>query len=486
MRALFQRVAFTADASTALVDEQGLNSLGELRMLTDDDCNNICKIIKRPGGTIQNANGDNVANPGHSVSLVAEKNLKLAVFYLKHKERCSEPVIFADVTLASVRNLKSLYDLEQAYKAPDDPDPSAIINPRDWTKTFDALEEHLESVLGVNGVPLNYIVRPDTEPKAEPADGWTSEREKMIARAPHFTLDAHGNATANHTNEYQSDNLEVWNILSKLTRNSGDCWTYVKVGQPRKDGRAAFRALYEHYLGAHNVENQANYHENRLRTNQYHGEKRRHNFHKYATETLDSIQSLNNLKPFGYSGVDARSAVRYLIDGVKDTSLDSTKNAILASDTLRSDFTACVNLFKDFIAQRKTTDKQSLNVSDVASQNKDKNKDKGKNDKKNGRANKGRTGVEFRYYKQSEYKNLSNDQKEELKQWRENRDNGPPKKKQRHDNLVRDMTSAIVAAMSTSSVHDREEGEEVDADAETEVTNNRTNSALTRQGGRRR
>ena len=490
MRALFHRLSFTQAASTALSDEQGLNSLAEVRMLTNDDCSNICKILKRPGGTIQNAAGQDIANPGYNVSLVAEKNLKLAVFYLKHKQRCSEDVAFADVTLANVRQLKPLYDLEQGYKQPDDPDPTKIINSRDWTKTFDALDEHLESVLGVNGVPLNYITRQDTAPQQEPADGWTSERAKMIARAPHFTLDAAGNPTATHTNAYQSDNLEVWNILSKLTRNSGDCWTYVKTGQPRKDGRAAFRALYEHYLGANNVEIQANYHENRLRKNTYHGEKRRHNFHKYATEILDSVQSLNNLKEYGYSGVDDRSSVRYLVDGIKDSSLDSTKNAILASPTLRSDFTACVNLFKDFIAQRKTTEQQSLNVSDVASQNKEKNKEKNKNkNNKTGRATKGRTGVEFRYYKQSEYKKLSNDQKEELREWRENRDKAPPTKKRRTDNKsVTDLSSAIgtmVAAMQSATVSNQNEEGEVTEDAETEATDNRTNRALTRQGGRR-
>ena len=73
-----------------------------------------------------------------------------------------------------------------------------------------------------------------------------------------------------------------------------------------------------------------------LRENKYHGEKRRHNFHKYETQQLDAIQSLNNLKPYGYSGVDDRSSVCYLLDGIKDTSLYSTKNTVLVSDlTLR-------------------------------------------------------------------------------------------------------------------------------------------------------
>ena len=113
-----------------------------------------------------------IANPGHNVSLIAEKNLKLAVFFVKHKKRCSEAVAFADVTLDSVRRLKPLYDLEMGYEKPDDPDSAKIINTKDWTKTFDSLDKYLESVLGVTGVPLSYITRTETAPAAAPAGGW--------------------------------------------------------------------------------------------------------------------------------------------------------------------------------------------------------------------------------------------------------------------------------------------------------------------------
>ena len=495
MRQLFQRMMFTQEASAALTDQQGLNSLGELRMLTDDECTTICKTLKRPGGTIDDGHGNAINNPGHSVSLVAEKNLKLAVYYLKHQERCSTVAIYANVTLDNVRALKSLYDLEKSYSKPNDPDPEKIINTRDWTKTMDAIDEHLESVLGVQGVPLKYIVRKNAAPQDPPAGGWISEHDRMIGRAPHFTTDAAGQPTANHTNAYRSDNLKVWTIMSGLTRNSGDCWTYVKAGQPRKDGRAAYLALYEHYLGSHNVEIQANYHEARLRTNKYYGEKRRHNFHKYATDQLDSIQHLNNLVPYGYAGVDQRSAVRYLTEGIEDSSLDSTKNTILATETLRTDFTACVALFKDFIASRKLSSKQqNFNVSDVSSQQK-----KNGNGKPNARATRGQTGVEFRYYKQSEYKKLSNEQKEELKNWRDNRDSAqPPAKRRRGNNnnnspfntsaLAQSLVSAMQSANigGTTTAADSQEDGEITNDAATQQTSNRSNRSLTRQSGSRR
>jgi hypothetical protein len=496
-RQLFVRMGFTQAAANALTDEQGIANLDELRLLTDSECSTLCKTLRRPGGTIIPAGGGGpVANPGHSVSLVAEKNLKLAVYYLKHKKRCHLNVTFPDVTAENVRELQSLYDQEAAYEKPDAPDAAKIINTKDWVKTFEAINEHLSTVLGVRGVPLAYVVRKETDPQDEPDGGWPTDRDQMIARCPHFTTDGAGAFTENHTVDYKADNLEVWNILSGLTRNLGDCWTYVKAGQQRKDGRVAYLSLFDHYLGKHMVEIQANFHENRLRTNQYHGEKRRHNFHKYATEQLDSIQSLNNLRDVhGYAGVDERSAVRYLTEGIKDSSLDSCKNAILADDRLRSDFTACVGLFKDFINQRKTSEKQQpVNVAELSTTTQDAKNDGKQNAKKPQRGN---TGVEFRYYKQAEYKKLSNEQKEELKKWRETRDQGTqqPKAKRRKQSggtFNMSQVAQVIAAVSQASNNNQsnEPGQIADSDAATQATDNRTHGALTRQqpaaGGSRR
>ena len=178
--------------------------------------------------------------------------------------------------------------------------------------------------------------------------------------------------------------------------------------------------------------------------------------------------------------MDDRSAVRYLVDNIKDTSLDATKNAILTNPELRTDFTACVTLFTDFINQRKDAVKQDVNLSDVST------KDNKNNKKKNGRAQKGETGVEFRYYKQSDYKKLSDKQKDELRLWRKDRDDGDgrPSKKQKTSVVDRGTVDRLVAALEATTVAQDQGTNDDDADAATEQTDNRTNPALTRQTGR--
>jgi hypothetical protein len=79
--------------------------------------NSLVKQLRRPGGMIAGpaiigvaAQGNPVplvTNPVHSVSIRAETNLKLAVFYLRHQAWISIIVAPAKVALTVVRFLRS-------------------------------------------------------------------------------------------------------------------------------------------------------------------------------------------------------------------------------------------------------------------------------------------------------------------------------------------------------------------------------------------
>jgi hypothetical protein len=64
------------------------------------------------GGAAQGNPGPLVANPGHSVSIRAEPNLKLAVFHLRHQAHNSRIVAPASVALTVVRSLLSTKEYE--------------------------------------------------------------------------------------------------------------------------------------------------------------------------------------------------------------------------------------------------------------------------------------------------------------------------------------------------------------------------------------
>jgi hypothetical protein len=260
---------------------------------------------------------------------------------------------------------------------------------------------------------LAYVIRATIAVTAEATDpqaNYVSKQDELIARAP-ITVAGHDIAT------YLSDRARVWELISNLTRDQ-DCWSYVRPAQRARDGRTAFLGLRGHFLGANNVDNMSSRAEKRLQTTSYDGEKRRWNFEKYVKVHIDQHAILQGLVEHGYSGIDARSKVRHLVNGIKTTSLDSVKTRIMSDAALRQDFDGCVNLFQDFIEQRSSSaEPREATISAVHA-------DKSRHSN-NAEAD---MSVEDRYYNRAEYMKLSNEKKLGLKRKREKRGHKGPKK----------------------------------------------------------
>ena len=90
------------------------------------------------------------------------------------------------------------------YKAPDDP---PMINPKDWSKTMESINEYLRLYLGEQKIPLAYVVRKDDAivPTTKPDGEYSTVQDEIIA---------------------------------EITRDQS-CWTYVKPAQRTRDSRMA-------------------------------------------------------------------------------------------------------------------------------------------------------------------------------------------------------------------------------------------------------
>jgi hypothetical protein len=129
------------------------------------------------GGAAQGNPGPMVANPGHSVSIRAETNLKLAVFYLRHQARISRIVAPASVPLKVERFLRSTKEYEENFKATSE---QPVINKKDWLRTTEAIRELFGFVLGETGLPRVYVVRKNVEipPGTDPSEGYITVRKR--------------------------------------------------------------------------------------------------------------------------------------------------------------------------------------------------------------------------------------------------------------------------------------------------------------------
>lgn len=483
LRTALTRIGFTNDAAVFITDAQGLGELAEFQILTDSEVENLCKVTRRPGGTIPNPNVANagqpgeIPNPGIPVSLRAENNLKLMCYFLRHKERTSRAVTAADVTLANVRTLREHHDWEKNHKDVEAPE----INAKDWPRTIDAIEEWLRGCLGVTKIPLAYVIRENVNvPAVDPVGGYPSLQDELIDRAPIQV--AGGN---NFTPTYLADRARVWELISELTRDQ-DCWSYVRPAQKTRDGRLAYLGLRGHYLGANNVDNMSARAEAKLRNTAYSGEKRRWNFEKYVKVHIDQHAILQGLVEHGYSGVDERSKVRHLLHGIKTTSLDVIKTRIMSDAVLRNDFDGCVNLFQDFIAQHQANNPKDVTIATV--------KARGSNGNKNDSGDTDMT-VEDRYYSKKEYDALSNAKKRGLKRKRELRGHQAGTKDSKSKgklDLSKRSIKALASALRDAETNTAETADGSDTDtSEDEIVpmkpaakkakSNRSNSALTRK-----
>jgi hypothetical protein len=188
---MLQRMGLSVEAATEVVNVNGqnLSVLEDFLQLEDKDIETLCRVIRRPGGV--NAAGNQ--NQGMQVSAMAEANLKRMCYQLRHHTRVSSPVVWADITLASVRAFSAQAEIEGSHK---DPTILRVMNPKNWTKNFEAIDEYFRGLRGYKKSPLCYVYRPDLVPVLAAVDPPTgavgslhiSHDDEMCARDPSFWL----------------------------------------------------------------------------------------------------------------------------------------------------------------------------------------------------------------------------------------------------------------------------------------------------------
>ena len=290
--------------------------------------------------------------------------------------------------------MKTHKDWESNHADPRAPE----INDKDWARTFEAIDEWLHGCLGeFSKIPLDYVVRDNEAITPDPVapTTWPSRVNEMIGRAPH------GEDTF-----FPVDIVTVWEKLSALTR-SHECWTYVQPAQRTHNGCMAYRALKNHFLGQNNTNHQANEAEAKLKDSSYHGEKHHWNFERYVRMHQDQHTILQSLVQHGYAGIDERSKVRHLLDGIKTNELDTAKGQIWASPALQTNFDDCITLFQDFINNKKTATTRTSTIASIGTKRKsnDINQDDAEPD----------LSVDDPYYTGKEYAKLSKAEKLGLK-----------------------------------------------------------------------
>ena len=151
LEAALGRLGWSSTGQSMTVEEQQIDSVEELSLLTDDCVENLCKVIRRPWRTMKNPNAGQdgqaarIPSTGTQISQRAEGNMQLTCYYLRHQIKISRKVDAAGITLEAVRGLRDMRDSELPYK---DPTVPPIINENHWPKTTENIAGYLGSYMG--------------------------------------------------------------------------------------------------------------------------------------------------------------------------------------------------------------------------------------------------------------------------------------------------------------------------------------------------
>ena len=105
---------------TRTIIDQGLDDFDSLVELTEADMKTLYRTIRRPGGIIIKQR-ENIANqppticdPGHLISMVADKRLLVTAYAEMHQARTSRPIDSQLMTRGFIMSLDPLQEQELA------------------------------------------------------------------------------------------------------------------------------------------------------------------------------------------------------------------------------------------------------------------------------------------------------------------------------------------------------------------------------------
>ena len=364
----FIRLGFSNAAGASLI-AQGFATPEDLEQLTSEEIVGLCKSLRSPGGLIPNPaavpGGDGalppgvplfVANPGENVGAMAEKSLKQAIYFVRHRIRISRPCTPPSLTLVNVRRLYQLTADETSYVEPDKPSKLLKVTAMKLREKMEDLESYFVKCLGTTKIPLAYVTRDDALVPLtanDPATNYTNDIDEMVARAPH------GTAT------YNTDNSAVWDVMMHVFHGT-DAYPWIKQFNRPRNGRAAYTALNAHYFGQSQEDNELNEAENTLTTTYYTGEKRNFTFETYAGIHRSAHNTFNDCRT---NPMEERDKVRRLIDGIRCSDCKAAVTLIHADNRLRNNFDLCVDLIKTSLLQSKVHKEEGRRVSAVHGDN---------------------------------------------------------------------------------------------------------------------
>ena len=443
-----RQMAIPVDTVNGGLMTEGITNVMDLEEFNDEDIKSVQENLRKPAGTIVDPDDENerIARPSYVLGAKSVKRLKIAASAVRYymtvgREITAENMHFQNV----LKNFGEQWDAIIQKGKMDEPDVPKITRALPIVRWTESFEDFLHQVQGSRHIALAYLIREDAVPR-DPAPPLLNHR---CYSAEHKSVMGELIARANHDHTmYTDDNQKLYSFLEEATRTTQYA-SSIRPFSRSKDGREAYLSIKRQYAGKDKWQAEIKKQENFIHTRVWKGNS---NFtlESFITQHRAAHVSLQRCaQAVPHQIPNERTRVIHLTDAIQCS--DAPLQAAIAHIKSQSDDPGgMANNFEEAAAyllqfcpvskKRKTTSSErNYNVSSVTPLDSD-----GQTNKKK-KPNKGKTGVELRYYKPNEYRKLAPAQIEELREWR--KEKGLVKNKSKNSN-VRDQVVAAIKEIS--------------------------------------
>jgi len=326
------RLGFPLIVITALM-AQGFDSAESLRFVDTGDIKQVIKSLRHDGLVIP---------------VLPIVRLQTMRYWVQKRSRLCLSIDPDEFTVAIATEWYARMKAEA-----DEPSSSIVIAPEKfkkdtrWREFRDSFMTYLHGKKGQDNMPLAYVIRDHDDPQPDAA--YSDEHARTIG-----TLHLTGAAFA-------LDNGAVFDSLKSYIL-AGPAWPWIQQFDRSRNGRAAWKALAEHYEGTSS--------QNRIKSAayasitkaRYDGERRNFNFEQYFT--IHQKAHLD-LETYGEAVPETRKT-RDFLNGIHDPKAAAAKATAIAMPDLLSNFMGLANYIASALDIQLTLTSVERNISEVS------------------------------------------------------------------------------------------------------------------------
>ena len=361
-----QTLGFPADLRAALI-AQGLDNVTNFFGMTDDDVEDLCNNIRKPGGITPNpAHADDadappfIVDPGTAVGRVYQERLKQLAYYYSYLVTVNRTFIAAQAGGEELVRLwkykKNMETILKNKKDGEDDYPDKFSNARPAREVIESIENWIGEHYGIENIPLQYVIRENPNVPRIADDplplGQPSYNEELIRRASHG-----GEA-------WVANNGKVWQMIRHVTHGT-DAWAFVKNHARNQDGRGAYVALKAQYMGADFVNKVKLSADAALETLHWTGKAKHFTWEKFISRLTSAFA---DLAENGEPKTDGEK-VRRLLRAITDPTLNVAKAVVQGDPRYAENFLAATAYLAGQLSAAESMQTARRNISQVSTAN---------------------------------------------------------------------------------------------------------------------